>query len=64
MIKTHKRVNSMVDFFYPTHGTSNVLRRVKGVVVAKKIGPNGPYLAVTEESGSTKCFLTKKIVQF
>ena len=64
MIRTHKRVNSMVDFCYPTHGRSNVLRKVKGVVVGKKVGPNGPYLIVTEECGSTKCFLTKKIVQF
>lgn len=64
MIKTHKRVGSMVNFWYPTHGRSNVLRRVKGVVVGKKVGPSGPALVVTEECGSTKCFSTKKIVQF
>lgn len=64
MIKTHKRIGSKVDFWYPTHGRSNVLRRVQGIVVGKKVGPNGPYLVVTELSNSTKCFLTKKICQF
>ncbi len=64
MIKTHKRINSRVNFFYPNHGHQNILRRVSGVVTGKGNGLNGPFLIVLEDCGTTKKFLTKKIVQF
>lgn len=64
MIKTHKRIGSKVDFYYPRHGEGIVLRRVKGVVVDKGRGPNGPYLTVQELSGTIRSLSTKKIVQF
>lgn len=63
MIRTHKRVGSRVCFKYPARGTRNVLRMVCGKVVAKGIGPNGPYLTVQEDSGAHRTFSTKKIVQ-
>jgi len=63
MIKTHKRVGSQVTFKYPTHGKLNVLRCVVGEVVKKGTGPHGPYLTVTENSGITRSFSTKKIVE-
>ena len=62
MIKTHKRVGSVVKFMYPRHGKYNILRSVIGVVVDKGTGPNGPYLTVDEVRGGTRCFSTKKIV--
>jgi hypothetical protein len=62
MVKTHKRVNSVVSFLYPKHGTRNILRSVKGVVLGKGVGPNGPYLTVMESCGATRTFSTRKIV--
>tara|TARA_B100000519_G_scaffold23611_1_gene16686 strand:- start:199 stop:426 length:228 start_codon:yes stop_codon:yes gene_type:complete len=62
MIKTHKRIGSIVNFRYPKHGRYKTLRDVIGVVVDKGIGPNGPYLTVDEVRGGTRCFSTKKIV--
>ena len=62
MIKTHKRVGSVVNFMYPKNGKRNILRSVIGVVVDKGTGPNGPYLTVDEVRGGTRCFSTKKIV--
>ena len=62
MIKTHKRIGSVVNFRYPKHGRYKTLRDVIGVVVDKGIGPNGPYLTVDEVGGGTRCFSTKKIV--
>ena len=64
MIKTHKRIGSVVNFMYPTHGTGNVLRRVIGKVVLKGIGPNGPFLTVLENDGKIRSLSTKKIVNF
>ena len=62
MIKTHKRIGSVVNFRYPKHGRYKTLRDVIGVVVDKGIGPNGPYLTGDEVRGGTRCFSTKKIV--
>ena len=62
MIKTHKRIGSVVNFRYPKHGRYKTLRDVIGVVVDNGIGPNGPYLTVDEVRGGTRCFSTKKIV--
>ena len=62
MIKTHKRIGSVVKFMYPKNGKRNILRNVIGVVVDKGVGPNGPYLTVDETAGGTRSCSTKKIV--
>ena len=62
MIKTHKRVGSQVEFFYPKGGTSNILRIISGEVIAKGEGPNGPFLTVQEIDGKIRSLSTKKIV--
>jgi len=59
----NKRANSRVSFMYPTHGVSNVLRNVKGTFEKRGKGPNGPNVTIREDSGLTKCFSVKKIVE-
>ena len=60
----NKRKNSRVSFWYPVHGVSNMLRRVDGVFDRRGKGPNGPNVTINEDTGLTKCFSNKKIVQF
>ncbi len=63
MIRTNKRIGSQVNFLYPVHGRMNVTRSVKGQVIEKGIGPNGPFLTVQESDGKIRSLSTKKIVQ-
>jgi len=59
----NKRVGSKVNFLYPKHGNTNILRSVQGVIDSKGEGPNGPYVTVNEDSTGFRTFSTKKIVE-
>jgi len=63
MLKSRKRVGSKVSFLYPVHGSMNITRSVKGQVIHKGMGPNGPFLTVQELDGKIRSLSTKKIVQ-
>lgn len=53
-----------VHVFYPTHGRSNVLRRVKGVKLRSYDGPSGKGITVQEENGNIRSLTLKKCVVF
>lgn len=55
------KVGEKVDCFYPTHGSSNVMRRVVGIVVRKGKGPNGPFITVDSQN-VFRSLSVKKIV--
>lgn len=61
-VKTQKRINSMVEFLYPSGGKGNICRRVKGVVIEKKKGPSGFLLTVRESETKIRSFSVKKII--
>lgn len=42
------QVGSIIDILYPKNGFRNILRSVKGEIVHKGIGPNGPFITVKE----------------
>lgn len=58
----YKRVGSPVNVHYPTHGRLNVLRRVKGKIIDKGNGPNGPYWTIKQDDGQIRRLSLKKIV--
>jgi hypothetical protein len=53
-----------VHVFYPTHGRSNVLRRVKGVKLRSYNGPGGDGITVKEENGNIRSLTLRKCVVF
>ena len=56
------KIGSKVDLLYPSRGYRNVLRRVRGELLEKGKGPNGPFITVQEESGQIRSLSEKKIV--
>ena len=58
----HKRNERKVSFFYPVHGTKNVLRKVIGVKVRSFTGPNGRGITVKEDCGAHRSFSLSKCV--
>lgn len=53
-----------VEFLYPNHGHTNVLRNVKGEVDRVANGPNGPFVTVKQDDGEIRSFSEKKIVSW
>tara|TARA_R110002020_G_scaffold471588_1_gene698810 strand:- start:1009 stop:1218 length:210 start_codon:yes stop_codon:yes gene_type:complete len=56
------KVGQVVTGLYPKHGRLNVLRRFKGVVLAKAKSANGPYITVQEDEGRIRSYLSNKCV--
>ena len=56
------KIGSKVDLLYPSRGYRNVLRRVRGELLEKGKGPNGPFITVQEISGQIRSLSEKKIV--
>ena len=56
------KIGSKVDLLYPSRGYRNVLRRVRGELLEKGKGPNGPFITVQEKSGQIRSLSEKKIV--
>lgn len=50
-------------FYYPTHGRSNVLSRVKPAkFLIRGVSENGPYFTFELENGKTRSYSLGKIV--
>lgn len=58
----NKRNDRKVEFFYPVHGSRNVLRRVRGVKVSSFTGPNGRGIKVQESNGKYTSVSLNKVV--
>ena len=58
----NKRNNSNVQFFYPVHGSRNILRKVEGVKIHSFTGPDGRGITVLEKNGEVRRFSLCKIV--
>ena len=56
------KIGSKVDLLYPSRGYRNVLRRVRGELLEKGKGPNGPCITVLEKSWQIRSLSEKKIV--
>ena len=55
-----KRNGRKVEFRYPSRGSSNVYRTVKGVKLRSGTGPNGKFITVQEENGQIRSLSIKK----
>jgi len=58
----HKRNERRISCWYPTGGTSNVLRRVEGVKLASFTGPGGRGITVRENDGKIRSLSMNKVV--
>ncbi len=56
------KIGSNVDVLYPSRGYRNILRRVRGELLEKGKGPNGPFITVQEGSGKIRSLSLSKIV--
>jgi len=62
MIKPRKRIGAKFSGYYPTGGTSNVLRKVEGIQEKFGTGPNGPYRTIHQSDGKYRTLSEDKIV--
>lgn len=51
-----------VDFKYPVHGYTNILRNVRGAVDRVGKGIKSDYVTVNEDSGKIRSFSETRIV--
>lgn len=58
-----KRNGRKINVLYPTHGNSNVLRKVNGIKVASYTGPAGKGITVREFGGQFVSLTLSKIVK-
>ncbi len=62
MIDTQAKIGDPFAGYYPTGGTSNVLRKVLGIHEKLGIGPNGPYRTIHQCDGKYRTLSDDKIV--
>lgn len=62
LTKVKFEIGDEVSFLYPVHGWMNILRLIKGIVIAAGIGPNGPFLTIQEANGKIRSCSEKKMV--
>jgi len=58
-----KRNGRKINVLYPTHGNTNVLRRVDGVKLRSYTGPSGKGITVMQDDGKIVSLTLSKIVQ-
>ena len=56
-----KRNGRRIEVRYPSRGTSNVYRNVKGIKLRSGTGPNGKFITVQEDSGKIRSLSLKKV---
>lgn len=60
-LSTYK-VGMEIDVLYPKNGFRNVLRKVRGEIVATGNGLNGHYITVKEKANKFRTLSLKKVV--
>ena len=60
---SNKRNGRKINVLYPTHGNTNVLRRVEGIKVRSYTGPSGKGITVKQNDGRVVSLTLSKIVQ-
>lgn len=59
---SNKRNGRKINVLYPTSGSKNILRSVRGVKLRSGTGPNGKFITVQESNGQIRSLTLTKVV--